>query len=731
MTDLALLDAVLSSIKERPFMHWRIPDHSSLYKNKSILRSVDQTIAEQGRWSVFGHLIIFVVVEWLMGFRAIPAVLSYSFAIVLLSVALVRLYYLLNFTQQYGRGPVRWRLHYGLLTLLGAGLWSAYLTLTIVHPGYTYSLTFVWIYTAAVVATHIFIFAAYRTMAQWYNGILLIPPGVAGILMWQWEMVTLGIALLLYFAFMELSSRQVSARFWDTQRSRQSLELALGETSAAEHQAALKAEANQHSLLQLIQMIRQPVAGLMGQLQAANGFDSRAQVGVAAAQYAYQLTAVLDQFELYVRIQSREFADVDKVFSINRQIEQALLDAEPVASARGLDLSCAIDPNVPERLMGQAQLVFFTLRHAILFALDSAQGEEVMIKIQTDEDMQNLWFKVRFDAQMSDQYWQLCQTLIRSDHTIESLPQYQEALLSLAICVLLARQKNGVVNLSASGISEFPMEFTVRIPIEMSSQSERRFQADKALVEQSIWIYGFPTFGAKALTAELESWGMNVTQLKEGDSLSDDAAFDFGLLNVMAPESLEMPIIQQAQAITEHRIAALYDFAQTATIAKNNPHITWIRKPWLRRSLHRWLVRQMQVAETIELSSAAQIRLTQARMLLISKDASLYQQLTHWLKPKELTMVSDAERALSQTEQHKFDIIWIDGEQVEAHAFDLIAQVRAQERAQQLEPTPVITLVLTNDPTANLSQLSSSADVLAKPLQRDQLHESIERIWGS
>lgn len=713
-------------------MHWHPPKDSSLYKNKRILRAVDQSIVEQGRWSVFGHLIIFAVVEWLMGFRAIPAVLSYSFALVFLSVALARLYFILNFTQQYGRGPVRWRNQYGFLTLLGAALWSGYLTLTIVHPGYTSSLTFVWIYTAAVVATHVFIFAAYRTMAQWYNGILLIPPGIAGVAMLQWEMVTLGLALLLYFAFMELTSRQVSARFWDTQRSRQNLELALGETSAAEHHAALQAEANQHSLVQLIQMIRQPLGLLTHQLQQpllpspVQGVDQSVQKPVN------DLTALLDQFELYVRIKSHEFDDLEKVFSINRQIEQALLDVEPVASARGLDLSCAIDPLMPERLLGQAQVVKFLLHQSLLFSVSLAQGEEVIFKIQTDENTHHLIAKVRFSAAMNDDYWQQCQTLIRSDQTIESFPSYDPMMLSLAICVLLVRHQKGRLSLLNTDIKAFPVELSFQIPIEVSTQSERQFQANKVLQEKTIWIAGFPVYGTRTLEAELVSWGMQVTTLSLTEQPPADASYDFGLMNVSSESAISSHWLTAAEQLTEQGVAVLLSPAQADSVPLNQFSGLILRKPWLRRSLHRWLVRQLEDPDAAALSAAAQTRSAQANVLLMTQDQDLIADVSQHLQPNQLIVRSDSDvpSIMKQTRINAFDMILMDEALQTEWTHDVIAQLRQFEREQQLEPTPII-LLTSGHPAANgIHRLHVAVDGLAKPVQASHLYDCIERYWG-
>lgn len=716
-------------------MHWRRSSQDSLYKNKRILRSVDQAIAEQGRWSVFGHLIIFAVVEWLMGFRAIPVVISYSFAIVLLSVALARLFYLIQFNEQYGRGPARWRQHYGLLTLLGATLWSAYLTLTIVHPGYTSSLTFVWIYTAAVVASHIFIFAAYRSMAQWYNGILLIPPGIAGIAMLQWEMVTLGIALLLFFAFMELTSRQVSARFWDTQRSRQRLELTLGETSAAEHQAAMQAEANQHSLVQLIHMIRQPLERLIGQAQQQSiGLNDGAMTNtMSVSQQALNLTALTDQFELYVRIRSHELETVQKVFSINRVIEQSLLEVEPVASSYGLDLSCAIHPEVPERIIGQSQAMQYLLHQSLLFTLGLARGEEVVIKLQTDQDAQNLVVKVRFLGHMDDSMWQQCQTLIRSNQTIESFPQYDQTLLSLAICALLVRQQNGKLALSKTSIEDLPIELVYRIPMEISSQSERRFQADKVLADQRIWIYGFPQYGAQFLKAELQNWGLLVTNLTELDPLAEMTDFDFGLFNVTPQNPIPPNLLAQAETLTQLGIAALCSSTYPLPESCRDERFTLIRKPWLRRSLHRWLAHQLKEPNSFEMNESALARLIQARLLVISSDADLYSQLRGWLQPMgaHLESYSEVQLAVNLLQDHDYDMIMIDIDLSAGLAFDVLSNIRQHERDQQLDPVPVLTFMSSVNHSIEVSRVFSNVEELNKPLQRTQLLELIERFWGS
>jgi CheY-like chemotaxis protein len=367
-----------------------------------------------------------------------------------------------------------------------------------------------------------------------------------------------------------------------------------------------------------------------------------------------------------------------------------------------------------------------------LFAIAQAQGEEVTLKVDASTDAQTLVIKLRYKAPQDEHYWQQCQTLIRSDRTIESFPAYDESLLSLAICVLLIRHQSGTLSLVQTEGDVYSIELAMTVPVEVTTQSERRFQAHKSLHDRRIWIAGFPAYGTRALEAELKSWGLEVDTFSVEEHVPTEAQYDFGLYNVSLHHVVSPPWLTQVIGNTQHDVAFLYSPVQSQLALAQQFAATTIRKPWLRRSLHRWLVHQLQGPEHIAISAAAQARLAQAKVLLVSTDSALTQQLEHIFVPHGaiLKTAHNVASFQKQTHQMTFDMILMDVEQTQLSYHEMTADFRQREREQHIEPVPIVTLSSGQHDSIVLHGLMFGADQLTKPLQTEHLFDCLERFWG-
>ncbi|MEX1058054.1 MAG: histidine kinase dimerization/phospho-acceptor domain-containing protein, partial [Natronospirillum sp.] len=495
-------------------MQWGgLPDNS-VQKKRSILRVIDRGISRHGRLSVFGHLLIFLYVEWLTGFNALQPVQSYSFGLLLLVVALWRLVYLLQFDTLYARGPRRWRNHYGLITLAGAAVWSAFLTMTIVLPSYDASLTFIWIYTAAVCATHIYIFSPYPKMADWYNRIMLIPPGIAGILMLDAEYTTLGIGVLLFYGFMNRMGRNLSEQYWQAMENRQRLEHELGRVSASEHRMALRAEDSDRFMANLTAMIKSPLNGVLGMLSLLSSSQlqqEETKIVDVASQSANSLAELVDDFDTYLRVKGHMLNEEKKVFNVARHLESVMESLGPLAHAHQQELSYTLKPGMPERMLGSPRQITTLFKQLTTFAVNLSVGNEVSMKIQGVAEGEGLDISVRFESEIDDVMLDDMQAVIRSERGFESLGHINVTILSLVITASLVRQHDGVIKLNVLRLDEPRLyQLNIHLPLETSTQANSTFQSSRALANKSILITGFPEYGGMAVAGELSSWGMAV-----------------------------------------------------------------------------------------------------------------------------------------------------------------------------------------------------------------------------
>lgn len=724
-------------------MQWgKLPDNS-IQKKRSILRQVDNTISRQGRISVFGHFLVFLYVEWLVGFDALTPVQSYGIGLTLLLVAVWRLVYLLQFEHFYGRGPARWRNSYGLVTLVGAGLWSAYLTLTIVLPGYEGTMTFVWIYTAAVCATHIYIFAPYPKMADWYIRIMLIPPGIAGILQFELQYTTLGLAVLLFYAFMRSTGLQVSRQFWESQGNRQRLEYELGKASASEHQASLRADDSERFMANLTAMIKTPLNGVLGMLSLLSTAKLRQEetkLVEVASQSAHSLAELVDDFDTYLRVRGHFLSEEKKVFNVARHLESVMETLGPVAHGREVELSYTLKPDVPERVVGSPRQVTTLFKQLTTFAVSLSSGPEVSIKVQDASEGDGIDISVRFQADIEEQALEDMNTLLRSERGFESLGHIDVTMLSLVITSSLVRQHGGTLRLNVLD-TEPPYRYQVNInlPLETSTQSGRVFQASRHFHGKTALLTGFPEYGGIAVAAELESWGMTVEQQALDESAVPDPSSgtipDYWLINV--PVVLGGPHLEVLQSIAEAckteeklRPMLMVTAAQQTLLSEWFEAEQMLSKPIPRRTLHRWLLRKPIDRQEEDDFEELSKRLSGQRVLVVDENqvnAMVARKILQRLGV-EAVVVNSGKAARERYRKDSFDMIWVDQELSDMSGHEAVALLRNDEREEGGDAVVILGITTSRSPAVERNCMAAGMDdILEKPLNLAQVAETLQR----
>ncbi|MFC3852996.1 response regulator [Salinispirillum marinum] len=724
-------------------MRWNQPPPNSIQKNRDLLRQADERISRQGRISVFGHLLIFLYVEWLTGFQAIDPIFSYVLGVVMLLVAMLRLYYLVQFESIYPSGPQRWRRVYGWVTLFGAVAWSAFLTLTILLPQYEVPEAFIWIYTAGVCATHIYIFAPYPAMAQWYLRIMLIPAAVASIVLFDLNATSLGVGVLLFYGFMRTTSEQISQQYWAAAENRYQLENELSRVSASEHRLVRKVDNSDRFMTQLMAIIKTPLNGVLGMLSLLSAAKLRQEehnLVTVASQSANSLAELVEDFDTYLRVKGNMLSGDNKVFNFTRSIENVMEALGPLAHEHNLELTYILSPGTPERVVGNVRQINTLLKQLTNFAINTGETGEVSLKVSTAQERVGVNVSVRFTADLENSLLDDIQMMLRERQGIESLEKIDVNILSLIITASLVQQCGGEINLNILSLDEPRLlQVNVYLPIETSTQSNRAFQPNRHFHGKSASIAGFPAVSKQAIQAELESWGMTVTCQTVDELLSlGDAiyAIDYVLVNIpLHTTEEEQEAIKGLVALTDAngdddkpRIYFQASAAQQALLRQWIRADLMISKPVSRRTLHRWMLDRKTWRD--DLDEHITQRLIGFKVLIAEENhvnGMIAQKILERLGV-ESELVTSAQEALEKFRQESFDMVWVDQYLSDMTGHELVALLRNEEKQQGTGP--VTLLGLTDAKSVSIERNCQAAgmdDVLAKPLNLPLVAETLQR----
>lgn len=725
-------------------MRWGLPPKDSIQKNRDLLRQADERISRQGRISVFGHLLVFLYVEWMTQFQALQPLHTYILGTALLLAAMVRLYHLVQFESIYPAGPQRWRRRYGAVTLFGAAAWSGFLTLTILLPNYEVPEAFIWIYTAAVCATHIYIFAPYPSMAQWYLRIMLIPPAVASILLFDIGATSLGVGVLLFYGFMRSTSEQISKQYWDSAENRHRLEAELSRVSASEHKLVARVGNSDRFMSNLISIIKTPLNGVLGMLSLLSAAKLRQEehnLVTVASQSANSLAELVEDFDTYLRVKGNMLSADDKVFNLARTIESVMESLGPLAHEHGLELTYILKPDMPERVVGNVRQVNTLLKQLTNFAINTGVSGEVSLKGSAAQDREGVDVSVRFLADLEQQLLDDIQAMLRNRQGFESLDYIDVNMLSLVICASLVQQCDGEIRLNVLSTEEPRLlQVSVFLPVSASTQGNKAFQPNRYFHGKTACITGFPPYGSASVAAELESWGMQVsvqeldTLLAMGDEIYN---VDFCLVNVpLQTTDDEQQKIKELVTLTsanndddKPRIYFQASASQQVLLRQWMKADLMISKPVSRRTLHRWMLDRKTWRE--DRDEQISDSMLGYRILVVDSNhvnAMIAKKILQRLGI-EVELAANAEEALQLFRDDNFDMIWVDqylNDDMTGH--ELVGMIRNEEKEQGTGRVIVIGLTDTQSVSIERNcQAAGMDDVLAKPLNLPLVSETIQR----
>ena len=147
---------------------------SKIQKDRSILKTIDQDLATRSLPGVFSYFLIYLLIDFVMGYPDDTRLLSFGFGLVALFIAIARIYVALGFDSQYARGPGRWRGKFLWLSMLNAVIWSGMLCFVLIRGEFAHVFTLALVYTAALTAGITTVYAQYVRFVHIYLVVVLV-----------------------------------------------------------------------------------------------------------------------------------------------------------------------------------------------------------------------------------------------------------------------------------------------------------------------------------------------------------------------------------------------------------------------------------------------------------------------------------------------------------------------------------------------------------------------------
>ncbi len=496
--------------------------------------------------------------------------------------------------------------------------------------------------------------------------------------------------------------------------------------------------------------IRTPMNGVLGML------DLLLQTQLNKEQYEYakiaynsaeSLLNVINDILDFSKIESGKL-DLEEIeFDLRELAEEICVLLAGRAHAKGLELNCYIQPDLPRAFNGDPTRLRQILNNLIGNAVKFTASGEVSLEMTcTDltDDKASICFTVK-DTGIGislEQQSRLFQPFMQANST--TTRNFGGTGLGLSIAKNLIERMGGEIHLNSAPGQGATFWFTLQLPYHNKPEDS---SSRKSLSGSRFLIVDDNSTNRKILERSLQNWDAEciVTEnslqalIELRQAISEQQPFDVVILDMQMPGMDGLNLAKQMQQDPDLREIKRIILSSGAMISTTDMQQAGIYKvlgkPIRQSYLYNTLLELTQPSMEIEPPelepSYEQLDFSRYQIMLVEDNPVNQKVALHMLNRLGIQpqLAADGEEALEWLNKKKFDLVFMDCQMPKLDGYAATRMWREQEKIRRLPATPIIAL------TANAMQSDRDECLaagmnshLSKPFNIKKL-ESILQIW--